>query len=521
MLAPQNTEFAWRPIPGTSQELALDSRCHVTLYTGTRGPGKTDVQLMRFRRLVGKGYGSFWRGILIDKEYKNLDDLVLKSKRWFYGFDDGAQFLSNAKDYKWIWPTGEELLFRSMKANDDYWGYHGHEFPFIGWNELAKYPTSFLMEAMMSTNRSSFTPEINTPDYPITSINQYGEEIVICDKSRGILLPSIPLEVFATTNPYGVGHNWVKRQFIDPAPYGRVIRKKFNVFNPRTKQYEDIERTQVTFFGTYRENIYLDPIYIASLENDPDPNRRKAWAYGDWDIVAGGAIDDVWNRAIHVMPRFKIPEGWFVDRAFDWGSTHPFCVGWFAEANGEEAILSDGTSFCPPPGTLIQLAEWYGTREIGTNQGLRLAATDIAQGIINRETILMNDAWIQEQPWPGPADNQIRDVRETDVDTIESKMAKLGVRWLASDKSQGSRKNGLQLVRDRLQAAKEHKDEPRLYFMENCIGTIATLPTLPRDEVKLDDVDTEAEDHPYDVVRYRVTKGSNRYARAIKVTFPT
>src|SRR5882724_11928053 len=104
----------WAPIEHTSQEIALDARAHHILYYGTRGPGKSDVQLMRFRRNVGRGYGKFWRGIIFDLEYKNLDDLVTKTQRWFPAFNDGAQFLSATSAYKWKWPTGEELLFRSI-----------------------------------------------------------------------------------------------------------------------------------------------------------------------------------------------------------------------------------------------------------------------------------------------------------------------------------------------------------------------------------------------------------------------
>jgi hypothetical protein len=192
-------------------------------------------------------------------------------------------------------------------------------------------------------------------------------------------------------------------------------------------------------------------------------------------------------------------------------------VGWFAEANGEEVVLPDGRTFCPPPGSLIQCFEWYGTEEIGTNRGIKLSAPDVAQGIIDREIAMLSEGWIVSQPWPGPADNQIRDVRESDVDTIEKKMSKKGVRWIESDKSPGSRRNGLQLMRDRLEAALRGEG-PGLFFMRNCEASIETLPSLPRDEEKIDDVDTSAEDHCYDMVRYRVLKGSNRLAQSIKVT---
>jgi hypothetical protein len=506
----ENVEIVWEPIPGSSQELAVDTRCHHTLYHGTRGPGKTITQLMRFRRRVGLGYGSFWRGVIFDREFKNLSDLVAQSKRFFNAFGDGAKFLESASEYKWVWPTGEELLFRHVKKLSDYDGFHGHEYPFIGWNELTKHPTAELYDKLMSTNRSSFMPERDTPR------NAKGE-FETPDKKP---LPEIPLEVFSTTNPSGPGHNWVKRRFINVAANGEVVRRVVRVFNPKTQQEEDVTKTQVAIFGSYRENIYLSPEYIAELDllTSNDENLKQAWLYGNWNVTAGGALDDLWKHNVHTLPRFVIPASWRVDRSFDWGSSHPFSVGWWAEANGEEATLLDGSKWCPPPGTLIQIFEWYGTKEIGTNKGLKLSAPDVAQGIIEREIELMKSGWITSQPWPGPADNQIRDVRESDVDTIEKKMAKKGVRWVESDKSPGSRRNGLQLMRDRLQAALTGEG-PALYFMRCCTGSIETLPSLPRDEIKIDDIDTTSEDHPYDMTRYRVLKGSNRIAKSIKVSY--
>lgn len=60
----------WKPLPG-SQSLALSCPCDEILFEGTRGPGKTAAQLARFRRLVGLGYGTFWRGIIFDTGYVN------------------------------------------------------------------------------------------------------------------------------------------------------------------------------------------------------------------------------------------------------------------------------------------------------------------------------------------------------------------------------------------------------------------------------------------------------------------
>lgn len=497
-------KIVWAPIPGTSQEFALDTRCNITLFHGTRGPGKTDTQLMRFRRRVGIGYGPFWRGVIFDRRYKNLDDLVSKSKRWFYKFGDGARWLQSTSEYKWVWPTGEELLFRSIEHADSYYDYHGQEFPFIGWNELTKYATPDLFDQMMSCNRSSFTVEKDAP------IDATGKRIAI---------EPIPLEVFATTNSLGAGHGWVKERFIDAAPNGKVVRTTFHVFNPQTKQEEDIVRTQVAIFGSYKENIYLDPLYIANLHQmcENDENLRKSWLEGSWDVVAGGAFSDVWKRDVHVIPRFQIPINWYLDRSFDWASSSPFSVGWWAEANGEEVTLPDGRIFCPAAGSLIRFSEWYGARKENSKWvGLRKTSTLIAIKIKEHEDQLLVDEWILTRPFPGPADRQISNVLEDDVETIEDKMRQQGIYWEIAEKSAGSRTIGLELTRDRFVAAVRHEG-PAIYFMDNCFHAIRTLPTLPRDEDDLDDIDTDAEDHVWDETRYRVLKSARKLPKKLPV----
>lgn len=513
-------KVVWRPLPG-SQALSIACPAHVILYEGTRGPGKTDAQLMRFRRLVGKGYGRFWRGIIMDREYKNLDDLVQKSMRWFPQFNDGARFLSSKSDYKWVWPTGEELLFRVVKKPGDYWNYHGHEFPFIGWNELTKYMNADLFEAMMSTNRTSFVPALHSP--------------IDMETGEMYMLPPIPLEVFATTNPYGIGHMWVKRMFIDPAEPGVPVVREISVFNPRTQQREIIRKYQVRIFGSYKENIFLPPEYIAELESITDENKREAWLHGNWDIVAGGALDDVWKKSTHVVPRFKVPPNWKISRTFDWGSSHPFSVGWWAESNGESVMLPPtpdhpkGVRWTPPPKTLFRIYEWYGSKgatrsvgglvpksgELGFNQGVKFSTKDIALGIKAIERMLTKEQWIGSKVKAGPADNQIRETTQSDVPTIEKKFEAEGVTWAESDKSQGSRVIGLQLLRDRFEASTEGEGRG-IYFMDNCRVAIGGLPTLPRDEENMDDVDTDAEDHFYDEIRYKVLEADADYATDIR-----
>lgn len=501
----QPTKVIWTPLPG-SQSLAVSCPCNHILYEGTRGPGKTDAQLMFFRRYVGLGYGQFWRGVIFDREYKNLDDLISKSKRWFSQFNDGATFLSSGKDLKWKWPTGEELWFRVMKTEQDYWNYHGHEFPYIGWNELTKHPNSNLYDMAMSLNRTSFLPDEHSP----------------IDNETGVMgiLPEIPLVIFSTTNPYGVGHNWVKLRFIDPCPPGQLVKITKEVFNPRTQTRQMVTKTQVRIFGSYKENRFLSPEYVLELESIKDPNKRRAWLWGDWDITSGGMFDDVWSSQFNIVEPFTIPHEWRIFRSFDWGSSKPFSVGWWAESDGSDVMMPNGQWRSTVKGDLFRIGEWYGWNG-SPNTGLKMLATQVAKGIVERELKSGYYGRIK----PGPADNSINDVENGSC--IAQDMARPviingkqypGVHWDRSIKSPGSRKNGWEKMRIAIYNGQPPegggpRENPGLFVFQNCLdGFIRTVPTIPRDEKDMDDVDTNAEDHCADESRYVILSVGDRFS---------
>jgi len=469
-----------KPLEG-SQSLSLSCPCDEILYEGTRGPGKTAAQLLRFRRLVGLGYGAFWKGVIFDIEYKNLADIISQSKKLFNKFQDGARFLSSNSELKWVWPTGEELLFRYEQKADGYWNYHGQEFPFIGHNELTKRPDSEFYESMFSCMRSSFRPA----DYPLPD---------------GSLLPPIPLECFSTTNPFGVGHTWVKKRFIDVTPRGKVFKTETTVFNPQTEQEEVVTLTRVAIHGSWRENPYLDTKYIANLMAIKDPNKRKAWVEGSWDVTSGGRFDHLWDYKTHVIKPFKIPKSWGVDRSHDWGESKPFSNLWWAECDGTEVTLDNGKVFAPARGSLICIGELYGCHPDELNKGLNMSATNVGKMVkwvdkrIRGEEVDEPFKYqgqcnfipgiVKGMVYPGPADNAINNPND-DMISIADKMAKSGVKWTESDKRPGSRIAGASLICEMLEAALEAKDNqsgqaerPAIYFFENVRGIISRLPVL-------------------------------------------
>lgn len=470
----------WAPHPG-SQVLFLTSPCWETGYTGTRGPGKTDAALMDFGQHVGQGWGADWRGVLFREEYKPLADVVQKTLKWFPKIWPRARFLHSTGDYKWVWPDGEELLFRAFKSVRDYWNFHGHAYPWICWEELTAWPDLKGYHMMKSTNRSSRM--------------------------------GIPIKYRSTFNPYGPGHNAVKSYFIDPAAAGvPFVADRSNAADIAAEYGIDLPegppRLTVCLHGHYSENRTLmaaQPDYAvmiaASAENQ---EQAKAWLSDDWDIVAGGMFDDVWNRRRHVLPAFMPPPGWTVTRAYDWGSSKPFSVGWWARANGEAVRLPGGRVFAPPRDSLIRIAEWYGWDGKTPNQGLRMTDSEIGRGIVERERQL--GLWGRVEPGPADASIFSADPGQT---SPAAAMAALGVRFVPSDKSPGSRKRGWSIMRQMLkEAGKERPEGPGLWVTELCTQFIRIVPALPRSDKDLDDVNTDAEDHPGDEARYQVLESA-------------
>ncbi len=289
------------------------------------------------------------------------------------------------------------------------------------------------------------------------------------------------------SNPGGIGHNWVKSGWVDNAPEGRVVKM------PPSEggMLRQFVRSLLQDNPTMEAN---DPEYRDRLEGLGNPALVKAMKSGDWDIVAGGMFDDVWDRSRHVVQPFPVPAGWFVFRAFDWGSSKPFSVGWWARTDGTPAVYPDGRELHLPKDSLVRIGEWYGWNG-NANEGCRMLAAEIARGILE------NEARLGVHVNPGPSDSRITD--ESEGQSIRDKMATAGVAWVIAKMGPGSRRNGWESVRSLLKAALQCPiEEPCMLIFETCRHFIRTVPTLPRDPRNEDDVDTNAEDHIGDETRY-------------------
>ena len=306
------------------------------------------------------------------------------------------------------------------------------------------------------------------------------------DKLKGNLRSAegIPTRMVSTGNPGGVGHNWVKSRFVDPAP-------------PLTLVEDQYGSTRCFIPAKLSGNLILadaDPPYADRLRNSGPEWLVKAWLDGDWNIVAGGMFDDIWKTQMHVIEPFNIPETWRIDRSFDWGSTRPFSVQWWAESDGE--YMPNGNYY--PKGTLFHIAEWYGCNG-KPNEGLRMLASEVARGIRDIENKM--DVYA----YPGPADPSI--FASENGTSIADEMGRSGCRW---ERANNTRKSGWERMRRMLKASlDENMEDAGMFVFDSCRHFIRTVPSLPRDNRDLDDADTNAEDHAADACRYRIMKTSS------------
>jgi hypothetical protein len=300
----------------------------------------------------------------------------------------------------------------------------------------------------------------------IDELAQFPTEDIVNDLSGSLrsIDTSIPTYMRFTANPGGPGHSWVKRRFIDPSP----PNTSFHIEVPTAAGIKKISRKYIP--AKLSDNPYLmqSDDYMIALANLPE-HKRKQWLEGDWDVTEGAAFPE-FDRKYHVVDPFDVPRTWPRFRAADWGYSSPACVLWFA-------VDYDNTLFV--------YREYYGKG---------LDADRFAAKIMELEAF-------DPKPINGIMDSSLWAKRGDSGPSIIETMAKRGCRWRPSDRSPGSRLAGKLEVHRRLRI---EDGRTKLKIFSTCTNLISTLPVLPTDPSHMEDVDTKAEDHAYDALRYGV-----------------
>jgi phage terminase large subunit len=271
-----------------------------------------------------------------------------------------------------------------------------------------------------------------------------------------------PLKVMCATNPGNVGHGWVKSYFIDVAPSETMFTDRQG-------------RTRIFIPAKVSDHVSAEFVksYTANLQAISDPDLRRALLEGDWDIFAGQAFgewkrEDEEGKPYHVVQPFAIPEHWVKWFAYDWGFNTYAAGTWFARDPSADRI--------------------YVYREFYES------AMPVSQ---QAETILMLDKY--EQIRMRLADPSIWQ-HHGSVETGENVAQIFEKSGLIFQPANNDRKAGKNIIHEMLAPAADGL--PRLQVFSSCTNTIRTIPALPYDKNKPEDIDTRAEDHLYDAWRY-------------------
>ena len=270
----------------------------------------------------------------------------------------------------------------------------------------------------------------------------------------------------AASNPGSRGHLWVRN-------YWGIQQKQAL---PERKKSLAPEFAFVPALPD--DNPSLGEEYWAMLDT-LEEELYKAWRLGDWSVFEGQVFKE-WIYDQHVIPPVVPPEHWRRLHGLDWGYSAPMAKLWGA---------SD-----PDTGRVIVYKEFYqwGLTDRAQANKIKELSADNEHGPIYADPSMWTNKTFEDRTF-STAD----EYRAVGVVLVKAD----------NDRMSGKRKVATMLH----EVAADGK--PLLQITENCVNLVRTLPALPYDKVNIEDVDTKAEDHAYDALRYLLSPVNPRPKR--------
>lgn len=274
---------------------------------------------------------------------------------------------------------------------------------------------------------------------------------------------------FAGTNPGEIGHAWVKKWWLD-RDFEEEMQHKIDQFFYIPAKAED--------------NIHLDSGYLDDLASLPE-DKRKAYKDGDWNIFKGQYFGE-WRQDIHVIEPFTIPSHWRRFICGDYGYTAPSAVYWCA-------IDEDGVIYV--------YRELYVTNHTYEQLMERIVS-------LTNESEEISYIVFDPSIWAKKGDNEL-----SGAEKMQWKYKELRQRAIVIQQGNNARIVGWGQVREYLKPfVRQGIKLAKLQVFSTCVNLTRTLPSLVYDKNRVEDVDSDGEDHAGDAIRYgimsrpRVTK---------------
>lgn len=398
------------------QHAFITAQATEVLFGGAAGGGKSYGQCVDALLYALKYPKS--KQLILRRSFQELDKSIIRTVMGLYPRE---LFTYNSSSHTGRFKNGALIDFGYLAAENDVYQYQSAEYDVIRFDELTHF------------TETQYT-------YLISRIRGAND---------------FPKQIKSSTNPGSVGHTWVKRRFIEPAPPNTVFKGKDGV-------------SKVFLPSKIDDNMFL-------MERDPDYKKRlltlsekdqKALLYGDWDIFEGQYFDE-FRVEDHVIEPFPIPPEWRRYRAIDYGLDMLACVFVAVDSTGCAYVYKETG---------------------GSNLPIGIAGKQVIDFTERDENIYCTlappDLWNRSQ------------------ETGKSKALLFGEGGLTLTKSNNNREAGWLAIKEMLM--KDANGEPRLKFFNTCRETIKCLPALIRDDKKPTDCSVEPHEisHFPDALRY-------------------
>lgn len=435
------------PKPSEKQEQFLTAKTKHTAYGGARGGGKS--WSIRVKAIYLCFMNPKIKVMIVRKTYPELTENHIEPlKDLLHTGEKGSPAKYNDSKKEIRFRNGSRILFRYCDTEKDVERYQGTEVDVL-----------FLDEATQLSE---------------TQIKKF----ISC--VRGV--NQFPKRIYYTCNPGGQGHGYIKRLFIDRAFESGEYPEDYSFIQASVKDNKAL--------------MEKDPEYIRNLESLP-PVLRKAWLEGRWDVFQGAyfeefratpdqkmcddagisveeALED--HRYTHVIKPFEIPSDWTIYRSYDWGYGKPFSCAWWA-------VDYDGVAY--------RIIELYGCTST-PNEGVKWSSKEQFDKIAEIER---EHRWLKGKRIQGVADPSIWDGSHGISVAEEAERHHL---WF--EPGVNDRIPGWMQIRERMKF--DENGKAMIYFFDTCKAIIRCMPLMMFDEHKVEDLNTDLEDHCLDECRY-------------------
>lgn len=449
------------------QSRAFNTKATEILYGGAAGGAKSHLM-----RVVAIALAVAVPGLQIYLFRRVREDLIKNHMEGPTGFRAMLASWLGAEcnvigDDEIRWDNGSRIYLCHCQHERDRFKYQGAEIHVLLIDELTHF-TEVIYRFLRSRVRIPATLEIP-------------------DEFNG-LLPRI----LCASNPGGIGHQWVRSTWIDPKPSYEIWRT--------SDEEGGFKRQYIP--AKLEDNPSLDQgQYASNLAGLGNPELVKAMLDGDWDVVAGAALDIARDR--HMLPSFPIPNHWVKFMVVDWGYVRPFSVGWYCVVDGVQRICDEGTGeeYWIPNGALIRYRELYGWGG-KPDVGMRMESPELVERILEIEDEAQETMDYRVADTGIWAKNDGMSIFERMYNAAKGED---GFSRFNPRKSEKDRQASYSEICTRLKGEEQEGGDywPMLFVTDNCRHFWRTVPPLVLDDLHPErGPDEDQENHVWDEVCY-------------------